>query len=327
MAGENNMKVSWITMSSNPPSTVDYGKEPGNYTASATGQSLTYRFLSYTSGKIHHTVIRQLEAATTYYYRCSKAGPEFSFRTPPSSLPLEFVVVGDLGQTEWTKSTLQHISQTNYDVFLLPGDLSYADRDQTKWDTFGCFVQPYASSRPWMTTEGNHEFEIGNRFDTNPFKAYNSRWLMPFKESSSTSNLYYSFDVAGGSVHVIMLGSYVDYTIGSHQYKWLKNDLARVERSRTPWIFVLLHTPWYNSNQAHQGDGEAMRKAMEELLYKARVDVVFSGHVHAYERFVGFSSSFSNLFFTRVYNKSADPNGPVYITIGDGGNREGLASS
>ncbi|KAJ4970021.1 hypothetical protein NE237_003120 [Protea cynaroides] len=56
-----------------------------------------------------------------------------------------------------------------------------------------------------------------------------------------------------------------------------------------------------------------MRKAMEGLLYQARVDIVFAGHVHAYER------------FTRVYNNTADQYGPIYITIGDGGNREGLA--
>lgn len=29
-----------------------------------------------------------------------------------------------------------------------------------------------------------------------------------------------------------------------------------------------------------------MRKSMEEMLYNARVDAVFAGHVHAYERFV-----------------------------------------
>lgn len=29
-----------------------------------------------------------------------------------------------------------------------------------------------------------------------------------------------------------------------------------------------------------------MKAAMEGLLYSARVDIVFSGHVHAYERFV-----------------------------------------
>jgi hypothetical protein len=43
---------------------------------------------------------------------------------------------------------------------------------------------------------------------------------MPFEESGSGSNLYYSFDAAG--VHVIMLGSYTDYDEESDQYAWLK---------------------------------------------------------------------------------------------------------
>ena len=42
------------------------------------------------------------------------------------------------------------------------------------------------------------------------------------------------------------------------------------------------------TNLAHQGEGENMKTAMEELLYKACVDVVFAGNVHAYERFVSF---------------------------------------
>lgn len=109
---------------------------------------------------------------------------------------------------------------------------------------------------------------------------------MPFEESGSTSNLYYSFEVAG--VHVVMLGSYADFSPSSDQYKWLKSDLGKVNRGITPWLVVLIHAPWYNSNYAHQGEHESvdMKKVMEEMLYKARVDVVFTGHVHAYERFV-----------------------------------------
>jgi Icc-related predicted phosphoesterase len=57
----------------------------------------------------------------------------------------------------------------------------------------------------------------------------------------------------------------------------------------TPWLIVVLHAPWYNTNHAHQGDGDAMKKAVEELLYEARVDLVVTGHVHAYERTVRFS--------------------------------------
>ncbi|XP_021764753.1 purple acid phosphatase 22-like [Chenopodium quinoa] len=311
LVGKDRMMVSWITEGKGmAPSIVEYGTKSGEYESYAKGDHKTYHYFLYSSGRIHNVVIGPLKPNTTYYYRCSKKQPEFSFKTPPSSFPIEFVVVGDLGQTEWTKSTLEHIGQNDYDVFLLPGDLSYADTQQPLWDTFGRLIEPYASQRPMMVTEGNHEVEF-IPFVADSFRAYNARWCMPYEESGSSSNLYYSFDVTGA--HIIMLGSYTDYDANSAQYAWLQIDLAKIDRAKTPWVIVLLHAPWYNSNTAHKGEGEEMRQAMEELLYKTRVDVVFSGHVHAYER------------FTRVYNNQADPCGPIYITIGDGGNREGLA--
>ncbi|CAH2080508.1 unnamed protein product [Thlaspi arvense] len=338
LAGKDHVRVSWVSGTHRVPSVVEYGKTPGRYEASAAGESTKYQYFFYSSGKIHHVKIGPLEPATTYYYRCGESGPDFSFRTPPATFPIEFAVVGtsffpclcfwmtyhfslsptansvstgDLGQTEWTASTLTHVNASDYDVFLLPGDLSYADSQQPLWDSFGRLVEPYASRRPWMVTEGNHEIETFPIIYPHGFKSYNARWPMPYRESGSKSNLYYSFNVAG--VHVIMLGSYTDFDAGSEQYKWLEADLAGVDRRETPWLIVLLHAPWYNSNAAHKGEGESMRKAMEEMLYRSRVDMVFAGHVHAYER------------FTRVYDNKADPCGPVHITIGDGGNREGLA--
>uniref|UniRef100_A0A0D9XP48 Purple acid phosphatase n=1 Tax=Leersia perrieri TaxID=77586 RepID=A0A0D9XP48_9ORYZ len=315
IVGEKNMRISWVTDDLKAPSIVEYGKSPGKYTASATGEHVTYRYFLYKSGAIHHVTIGPLEPSTTYHYRCGNAGDEFTLRTPPANLPVEFAVVGDLGQTKWTESTLRHVSEGDYDMLLLPGDLSYADTQQPLWDTFGRLVQPLASARPWMVTEGNHEIETLPVVEFAPFVAYNARWRMPYDAGASPSgtNLYYSFDVAGGAVHVVMLGSYVDFEVGSEQRAWLERDLADVDRRRTPWVVALLHAPWYNTNEAHQGEGERMRRAMESLLYEARVDVVFSGHVHAYER------------FTRIYNNEADSRGPMYITIGDGGNREGLA--
>ncbi|KAL0338615.1 UNVERIFIED_CONTAM: Purple acid phosphatase 22 [Sesamum angustifolium] len=311
VAGNDHMRVSWITSDKKVKSVVEYGKTPGKYEASATGESTSYKYFFYSSGEIHHVRIGPLEPSTMYYYRCGGYGPEFSFRTPPSAFPVEFAVAGDLGQTEWTASTLSHVGARDYDLLLLPGDLSYADTNQPLWDSFGRLVEPYASTRPWMVTEGNHEIETFPIIYPHGFKAYKARWLMPHQESGSASNLYYSFDVAG--VHIIMLGSYTDFDSNSNQYKWLQGDLARVDRRKTPWILVIIHAPWYNSNLAHKGEGESMRTAMEKILYEARVDVVFAGHVHAYER------------FSRVYDNKADECGPVHVTIGDGGNREGLA--
>ena len=131
--------------------------------------------------------------------------------------------------------------------------------------------------------------------------------------ANGTELVWYSNEVA--SVHFIHLSNYHDFSIGSPQYKWLQADLASIDRSVTPWVFVNTHAPHYNSNKAHQGDGEAQRKAFEPLFYAAGVDVVFSGHVHAYER------------NHRVHNNARDPKGAVYINVGDGGNREGLYNS
>lgn len=312
--GADYMRVTWITEDKHVPSSVEYGRNPRVYDMSATGEHTTYRYFFYKSGTIHHVKIGPLDPDTVYYYRCGGIGDEYSFKTPPAALPIRFAITGDLGQTEWTASTLKHINASNYDMLLLPGDLSYADTNQPLWDSFGRLVEPLASARPWMVTQGNHEIEAFPIFDWfHPFASYNHRWKMPYEESGSTSNLYYSFDVAGGAVHVVMLGSYTEFGGDSDQYKWLVGDLGKVNRDRTPWVIALLHAPWYNTNSAHQGEGENMRKAMESVLYKARVDIVFVGHVHAYER------------FTRVYDNSANHCGPMHITIGDGGNREGLA--
>ncbi|MCL7023077.1 hypothetical protein MKW94_006856 [Papaver nudicaule] len=87
------------------------------------------------------------------------------------------------------------------------------------------------------------------------------------------SNLYYSIEVAG--VHVVMLGSYREF--GSE--------------NRTPWLIVIVHAPWYTTNIDHQLEyaSVGIKNAMEELIYEARVDAVFAGHVHSYERFVRFT--------------------------------------
>ena len=213
------MRVSWTTTSKHSPSVVEYGTSSKNYSFTSKGESTSYSYFLYSSGKIHHTVIGPLEHNSLYYYRCGGEGPEFQLKTPPSWFPVTFAVAGDLGQTEWTKSTLDHINQCKYDVHMIPGDLSYADYMQRRWDTFGELVQPLASARPWMVTQGNHEKEYIPMLEDS-FKSYNSRWKMPYQESGSASNLFYSFEVAGA--HVVMLGSYTDYDKFSDQYSWLK---------------------------------------------------------------------------------------------------------
>jgi acid phosphatase type 7 len=160
------------------------------------------------------------------------------------------------GQTEWAASTLSQISDAgDHDVLQLPGDLSYANWNQPLWDSWGRLVQPLASARPWMVTARNNERERsrepGRLQRLRTFVPYNARWRMPQETSGSVPNLYYSFDAAGGAVHVVMLGSYADLGEGSEQHLWLRRDLVAVDHRRTPWVVALMHVPWYNTNRAH----------------------------------------------------------------------------
>ncbi|KAL7210711.1 hypothetical protein ACSBR1_032129 [Camellia fascicularis] len=190
---------------------------------------------------------------------------------------------------------------------LFAGDLSYADdhpnHDNTKWDTFGRFIEKSE--------------------ETDPFKPYLHRYYVPYKASQSTSPFWYSIKRA--STYIIVLSSYSAYGKYTPQYKWLEPKLPKINRYETPWVIVILHAPWYNTNHYHYMEGESMRVQFESLFVQYKVDIVFAGHVHSYER----SERISNIKYNITNGLSLpvrDINAPVYITIGDGGNMEGIAN-
>lgn len=69
--------------------------------------------------------------------------------------------------------------------------------------------------------------------------AYENRFWYPSEESQSYSPFYYSYEE--GPMHIVMLGCYVDYLKDSEQAEWLRQDLASVDRARTPWLIVGMH--------------------------------------------------------------------------------------
>lgn len=274
---------------------------------------------TYTSGHIHHAMLTGLLPGTRYYYVVGGAASWSvvrSFVTLPTtsaSSSLTIAVVGDLGQTHDSATVVQHLldRQQGYQTVMHVGDLSYADSLQARWDSYSRMVQPVAATLGWMSCPGNHEIET--QHNGAKFTAYDARFPMPFKGSKSSSNHWWSYDA--GPAHVIALNSYDSTYEGGEQYKWLVQDLDAIDRGRTPWLIVMFHAPFYNSNFAHHNEMQAliMRDSMEELLYAAGTDLVLSGHVHAYER------------MHPTYNNVTNNNGPTYINIGDGGNREGPA--
>ncbi|KAH6780086.1 purple acid phosphatase 10 [Perilla frutescens var. hirtella] len=328
--------VSWVTADEPGSNTVVYWAENSSHKYKAKGSKTKYKFYNYTSGYIHHCTIKKLEYDTKYYYEVEGGNTRrtFWFTTPPEvgpDAPYTFGLIGDLGQTYDSNATLTHYEQNpkKGQAVLYVGDLSYADNypfhDNVRWDTWARFVERSVAYQPWIWTAGNHEIdfvpEIG---ETKPFKPYSHRYHVPYKASNSTAPFWYSIKRA--SAYIIVLSSYSAYGKYTPQYEWLNNELPKVNRSETPWLIVLMHSPWYNSNSYHYMEGETMRVMYEPWFVKYKVDVVFAGHVHAYER----SERVSNIAYNIINglcSPVSDQSAPVYITIGDGGNIEGLANN
>ncbi|KAK4757219.1 hypothetical protein SAY87_007346 [Trapa incisa] len=155
--------VSWVTVDEPGSSMVLYWSENSHQKKKTRGKYKTYKFYNYTSGYIHHCTVRNLEYNKKYYYEVGigHTPRTFWFVTPPAvgpDAPYTFGLMGDLGQTYDSNSTLAHYEQNPQKgkTVLIVGDLSYADR----WDTWGRFIERSAAYQPWIWTAGNHELDF-----------------------------------------------------------------------------------------------------------------------------------------------------------------------
>jgi hypothetical protein len=237
---------SWMT-ESDASSTVLLGTQSGLYVdhvdpTPAARYSYTSPNGPYTSGLIHHVTVPHLTPSTKYFYRCGShtgvLSAEHSFRTPPppsAAAKVSFAIVGDLGQTKYSKQNMEDMLADAPEALVIVGDLSYADSGdestddrpcgQDRWDSWFQMMQPLFSNTLIMTLPGNHEMEIAG---TQPqFLAYTSRLRMP-----SQQQLFYSYNY--GSVHMVMLNSYMPFAHGTPQATTSSERTSRRWTGRSP---------------------------------------------------------------------------------------------
>ncbi len=173
--------------------------------------------------------------------------------------------------TEATAALLDRIDGT----VMAVGDLAYFQGTAQQFRE--CYAptwgRHFSRTRP---VPGNHEYESPN---AQPYFDY-------FGDLAGTPGEgYYSYDL--GAWHIVALNSNFEGLRGrvavdetSAQMQWLKQDLAQ---SRARCALAYFHHPLFSSGP--NGNTTQMRPIWR-ALYDAGVDVVVSGHDHAYERYV-----------------------------------------
>lgn len=316
--------VSWVTLDSNA-SVVLYGTDPSDLNIKAVGTIDTYTQAGWV-GTIHRAKMTDLKHSETYFYRVGDGNEKWSdvlsFKTfAEGGQDLTYAVIADMDfeQNDTVMQLNNLVDSDGIQAVIHSGDISYADGYEPHWDVFLNHVQPIASKIPYMVTPGNHEFWFN-------FSAYKHRFYMPgtLDEGGSGDNMFFSWDL--GYTHFVALNSEtaVDTAnFADDEIEWVRQNLAAVDRSITPWIVAHFHRPMYCSSDHACGDknSEKLRQQMEEVFMEYGVDLVLSGHVHAYQRTF---PVYNNELVTTSYDA---PGAPVYILQGASGNREGNKGS
>jgi len=343
------MVVGYFTQDETSSSTVKYGLTPGSLSMSAQGNASEWLW---DFGYDHFVILTDLTPDTTYYFVCGDSQGGWSslsnFTTAPNTKkPFSIAVYGDMGIDYSQNTTARLIAaaeQGMYDWVFHVGDISYADDHvfwfQDTWNTWFENVEPISSRMAYMVGPGNHEYcsyDPFLYFETRNFVVYNHRFLMP--GNPQAKSMYYSFDYS--NVHFVSYSTetsfpnapFGDTSDFSDEVTWLIQDLATANlpenRKAHPWIIVAGHRPIYSSTIGYSEDGipidselypsnsHTLQSTFEEIFAKYKVDLVFNGHVHSYERnYPAFNSS-----------KGGDYNNPEFpfnIVIGCAGNIEGL---
>lgn len=185
---------------------------------------------------------------------------------------LRFAVIGDWGdgsddQAALGKQMHSVYEKSSFDFVLASGDNIYpngAARHFVKK-----FEEPFSgllkNQVKFHTVFGNHDVEEG-RQDQRHYPLFNME-----------GQHYYTLRRGNGLVDIFMLDT-TDYDAA--QAGWFENDLRS---STAKWKIVVMHHPLYSSGKKH-GPNLKLRRKIEPLLTQYKVNVVFAGHDHIYER-------------------------------------------
>src|SRR5271170_560014 len=228
---------------------------------------------------------------------CSRSYSEGAPQTEPVELqlqvstPFHFVAYGDArfhdpkdtdaANPPVRQAMVKAIAETNPAFISFGGDLVYKGSDKDDWKVWDSETAVWREKKiPVYPALGNHEFYGDERVAL-------ADYFEHFPDLKN--NRYYS--VRAANVLSMVLDSSQDEASGP-QGQWLAQKLDHLP-GNVDFVFIVLHHPPYTSSTDKLfGGGHSARAREQELArtlearqqdIRARI-VVFSGHVHNYER-------------------------------------------
>ena len=257
--------------------------------------------------QMHEVTLQSLDPETNYFYRVTsvtEAGDTIRTAVLPfktavrEDSPFAFTIFSDSQNNPdvWKKiTTLALEERPNFAIHS--GDLVGLGYRKGEWiDEFFAPSYPFMKQIPIYSILGNHEHDA----------AYYYQYL-----KNPDPEHYYSFKYGNAEFFMIDTDQY--QSPGTPLYRWLEKALAT---SGATWKFVVQHHPPYSSEENDYGDtnlelsryGDEEAKLLVPLYEKYGVDMVFSGHLHMYER-----------TWPILEEKVVEKNGVIYLILGGSG--------
>ncbi len=242
---------------------------------------------------LYEAKLTDLRPNSVYSYRLVSPGNKTWFRTSTyadNQENLTFVAMGDSrSNPEIFANIMSASGGANPDLIISMGDLVENGGKYKQWnDFYFSVIHGIGESTPIVSTLGDHE---GEGDDGELFRYF-------LRDDQPVDKQWFSFDY--GSAHFISL----DYRHpdSKEMIDWFIKDITS---SSKKWNFVYMHRPCYNLG----GHGSTWgRETWPELFSKYKIDIVFAGHSHLYER-----------FYPVKHSDNSDALPITYITSGGAG--------
>ena len=273
--------------------------------------------------RVYTATLSGLKPGGVFHYRVSLEGKsvfEADGHGPKSAdQPQHLVLYGDGASGSMDqKAIASQMARQKPDSILVLGDIVYARGRASEYldhyfSIYNADVAdpakgaPLLRSVPTMAALGNHDVMPLNARGDRPSDglAYYCYWDLPLngpelKVAGPHTPLIqpmswggfleaagprfprmgnYSYDVGNAHFTVLDSNPYVDWEDPALK-AWLEVDLRRA--AKATWRFVAFHHPGFNSSIAHLED--QWMRLLSPTFEKHRVQMVFAGHVHAYQR-------------------------------------------